>query len=225
MMAGTPDQVYRNLAYSIDPERARFEPRNTTPYTPDSCYGAIAVCLREIGLEIVPHHSIKFFGIHPTDVTHAVLTDEDGDVVVDTFKKQGGFIADNEGGLLYVAPVKELRRNVNLRLISAKRVKWFHHQYFDDRKIMSNMKHIVTKAGPKQVTASEMLPVPAYADQELHALIKDYFSQKTNVEDVQVHELAASLGLPPAVLEKHIYEMFSSMIRELDAMATTEESV
>lgn len=58
------------------------------------------------------------------------------------------------------------------------------------------MKHILT-AALNRITAN------------LHDMIRDFFRVNPNPTDDEVHAFAATLGMSPEALEKHIYELFT----------------
>lgn len=217
-MSGTPDQVLRNIAFTIAPEKARYPARNTSEYSKDSCYGAVAHYLREHGMR--PHDTILMFGIHPTDVTHCILSDHHK-VLVDTFAKDGGFTELNEGGLIYIAPNKELRRNVIIPLISSKTIKWFEDQYFKDEtaKVKSAKLKIVA-------TEEDLLPVPQLSNEELNKRIKEHYIL-TPVSEDDKQQFALSLGLTLEQLEVRIIELFSQELQRnnLEAAGVTVAEV
>jgi len=107
----------QRIAKTVDPVHAKDK---TAPALgPNICHGAVALAIKKRGN---PEDLIWFYGVRFKDqpqVEHSVLTNEDHEVIADTFKKNGKFLgtkgyfrnvpgADVTDTFLAVVPVSEL---------------------------------------------------------------------------------------------------------------------
>ena len=102
------NRVLQRMAATIDPQHATG---NQPPFTMATCHGQVALEVKKRG---IPTDLIWIYG-DGRNVAHSVLTNEDHQVVMDTFKKSGKFLgakgytlSDDKYDLLDVLPVSEL---------------------------------------------------------------------------------------------------------------------
>lgn len=102
--------VLKRMAYTVDPANATDKSPNLRLGT-NICHGLVALEIKKRGN---PDDLIWFYGTGPT-VMHSVLTNEDHQVLVDSFKRSGKFLGaqgyglrDDKLDLVDVVPVSEL---------------------------------------------------------------------------------------------------------------------